>query len=71
MLNGNNNNNNNNKHEYTPTSSTSSSNNNNNSNGHQSNTKILHDENINNQEELLPYGWEKIEDPEYGTFYIE
>jgi len=21
--------------------------------------------------ELIPYGWEKVEDPEYGTFYIE
>jgi len=21
--------------------------------------------------EILPYGWEKVEDPEYGTFYIE
>ena len=21
--------------------------------------------------EIIPYGWEKVEDPEYGTFYIE
>lgn len=73
MLNGNNN---------TPTSSTTTTSS---STEHQSKF-IIHDENINNQQqqeldyqeekdlegdEILPYGWEKIEDSEYGTFYIE
>ena len=54
-------------------SSSSNNNNTNNTNGCEQAADIAAVEanEESNDAEILPYGWEKVEDPEYGVFYIE